>query len=137
MTNLPRCSMLASLVIVMLLAGPAQCTLFLFPNYVASSTSTSLPVTATSAYDPTTKDWASVVSACLTAGQQEKRLFNFFTRASFHDAMAVPTIACSSCPRGGAGEPVTGRVMSLRRHATCGAVRDDVPKWSARDAVLL
>ena len=63
-----------------------------------------LPVTATDKYDPRNKDWASVAAACLAAGQQEKRLYNFFTRASFHDSMAVYPLSCTSCSHFAAGQ---------------------------------
>jgi hypothetical protein len=58
------------------------------------------------AYDPRTKDWASVIAACREIGNQEKRIMNFMIRASFHDSLATDIncdVALGYC--GAAGRP--------------------------------
>ena len=40
-------------------------------------------------YDPSLVDWASVVSGCRASFRYEKRLANFYIRASAHDALSV------------------------------------------------
>lgn len=47
-------------------------------------------------YDGRNKDWASVVSACRSAVQYERRLGNFIIRAAFHDSLAVDVRACAN-----------------------------------------
>lgn len=40
-------------------------------------------------YDPSRVDWASVISGCKASCRYEKRLCNFYIRASAHDALSV------------------------------------------------
>ncbi|EFJ51493.1 hypothetical protein VOLCADRAFT_87571 [Volvox carteri f. nagariensis] len=53
-------------------------------------------------YDPSTKDWASVIATCRAMFEHEKRLASFFIRASFHDSMAVDVSQCPGPNCGGA-----------------------------------
>jgi hypothetical protein len=60
-----------------------------------------IPTTA-AAYNPYTKDWASVIAACRQVGKFEKRINSFLIRTAFHDSLSV-TQDCSDC---GAGQYV-------------------------------
>jgi hypothetical protein len=103
--------LIASGALLVLAAVPTQGDYFgvpLLPTYKPTAADLDR-VTATYKYDPTTKDWAAVVSACLAAGRKEKRLFNFFTRAAFHDALAVLGMPCNEYCEYGAGALAASR----------------------------
>jgi hypothetical protein len=120
------------MVMATILAGPALCHFSPIPFHQRDS-SEPLPGPATDKYDPRNKDWASVASACLAAGNHEKRLFNFFTRASFHDAMAVPTVPCGTCA-GGAGVPPAPLTQSV---SVCLALSLSLPQHIHEAGVCL
>ncbi|KAG2440741.1 hypothetical protein HXX76_003598 [Chlamydomonas incerta] len=67
------------------------------------------------AYDPSDKDWASVVGTCRQLFQYEKRLASFFMRAAFHDSMAVDVSQCPGPNCGGADASLLLSIAELTR----------------------